>query len=247
MDAEVHRDIEDAGALREVHAEEEDIAPRRMRQVHAHGSAFAQDGEGAVSSGGEQFRAEAQGLVLGVAHAEHPLISPHRPDTAAHLVGQSLESEAVIGGGEGTAQGIAGALLRLSSQEGIDGFLKTAVEELLVALEGDVAAGFQFRPGGQVEAVDGSEEKEGADAVVEVVAITPEGIENGSLLQEPGKRQGVAMGIEGLIADLRVRRSDEVEQAGVHGLSGIWWRGVPRCCAGPRRGRCRRGRGRAGH
>ena len=85
-----------------------------------------------------------------------------------------MESEAMIGGGEGAAEGIARAVARLGGEEGIDGFLEAAVKELFVAVEGDVAAGGEFGAGGQVEAVEGGEEEEGADAIVEVVLVAAE-------------------------------------------------------------------------
>ena len=72
-----------------------------------------------------------------VAHAEHPLIPAHGADAAPDLIGERLESEAVIRGGERGAERIARALPALGGGEDFDGFLETAREEVLEAVEGD--------------------------------------------------------------------------------------------------------------
>jgi hypothetical protein len=129
------------------------------------------------------------------------LIAPDGADTAADLVGEGLEGEAVIGGSEGGTEGIAGTLGGLGAEEGVDGFFETAVQELLIAVERDMAAGFQVRAGRKVEAVEGGEEKEGADPVVEVIAVPAEVVEDSSFPKELGDGEPITKGVKGLIAD----------------------------------------------
>jgi hypothetical protein len=73
---EIDRNVEHFGALGIVHAEEEDITPAAMREVHADRGALAQDGiKSARGIAPKKFRADAQRLVGRVAHAEHPLVA----------------------------------------------------------------------------------------------------------------------------------------------------------------------------
>ena len=44
------------------------------------------------------------GWSLGMPDAEHPLVAAHRADAAAHLVGQGLKPQLVIGGGQGAGR-----------------------------------------------------------------------------------------------------------------------------------------------
>ena len=197
MDAEVHGDVEDLRALGEIHAEEKDVAPRGVREVHAHGRQLAENRVGAVGRTLEQLGAEAERLVSGMTDAEHPLIAPHAADAAADLVSERLEGEPVIGGGERGAEAVAGAVGGLRGEEGVSRLLEAAIQKLFVATEWDEArsrrgeeadfgrvgslrnpppslGGYQLRR--QVEAVDGVEEEEGADAFVEVVRAAAEGV-----------------------------------------------------------------------
>ena len=74
--------------------EEEDVAPRAVREVHAHRRALAQDRESVPSRRAlQQLAADAQRLIGGMADAEHPLVAAHRAHAAAHLIGERLESE----------------------------------------------------------------------------------------------------------------------------------------------------------
>ena len=137
MDAEIDGDVDDLGALGEIHAEEENVGPRRVRQVHAHGGQFAEDRESAVGAALEQLGPDAERLVGRMAHAEHPLVAAHGADAAADLVGQRLEGEPMIGRGQGGAEPVARTLRLLVGEEGVDGLLETAVEKLLKAVERD--------------------------------------------------------------------------------------------------------------
>ena len=128
-----------------------------MREIHADGRALQQDGI-AVTVVREEFAADAQRVLGRVTHAKHPLVAAHGADGFPHLVGEGLESELVIGGGEGRGNCIAGTLFALGGKEGIDSLGETPREEMTVSLEGDVAVVFH-RLTREMEAVDGVEEK----------------------------------------------------------------------------------------
>jgi len=57
--------------------------------------------------------------------------------------------------------------------------------------------------------VEGGEEKEGADAVVEVIAVPAEVVEDGGFLKELGDGVPGTKGVEGLIADGGIGRGDQ--------------------------------------
>jgi len=144
------------------------------------------------------------------------LVAADAADAAADLVGEGLEGEALIDGGEGAGNTVAGGLGALGFEEDVDGFLEAAAEEVFVAFEGDgggIFAGFCVREAErEVEAVDGVEEKEGADAVVEISAGAAEGVEGVGFGEELGEGEFPAGGVEGLVADGGVGRSDEIEE-----------------------------------
>ena len=113
-------------------------------QVHAHRRGLAQDRETAPIGRGapEQLRAEAQRLIGGVADAEHPLVAAHRAHAAAHLVGQGLEAEAVVGRGQGAGDGVARAVrgLRAARKTSIASS-KRRLQQVGVAVERDEPGG----------------------------------------------------------------------------------------------------------
>ena len=56
--AQVDRDVEHARSFGEVHAQEEDVAPAAVGEIHAHRRRLAQDGEESVVAWLGQFRAD---------------------------------------------------------------------------------------------------------------------------------------------------------------------------------------------
>ncbi len=178
VDGEIDRDVEHFRALGIVHAEEEDITPAAMGQVHADRRALAQDRiETARRIAQREFLAQAQRLVGGVAHAEHPLVAAHAAHAAADLVGQRLEREFLIGCGQGAGNPVARAALLLGFEKHVDGFLEAAFQQIFITLEGNGSGFATGEPHGQVEAVDGVEEKQRPNTMIEVVAVAAEGIE----------------------------------------------------------------------
>ena len=74
---EIDRDVQHPGAFRGVHAEEEDVAPAGVRQIHADGGSLAQDRVGVAGSPCQQFRPDAQRMILGRPGAKHPAVPGH--------------------------------------------------------------------------------------------------------------------------------------------------------------------------
>ena len=87
----------------------------------------------------QQFGADAQRIVGGMAGAEHPLVAAHRAHAAAHLVGQRLEAQRAVGGGQRAGDGRARPVGGLGRQEDIDGLLEAALQQVGVAGEGNQA------------------------------------------------------------------------------------------------------------
>ena len=113
------------------------------------------------------------GWSAGMAHAEHPLVAAHRADAAAHLVGQRLEAPAADrprpARWRWPSLGPVGPL----RPRGSDRWLPRsgAAAGARSPSNGiEAAAPGRRRARGQVKAVDGVEEEQRADALVEVVA-----------------------------------------------------------------------------
>ena len=111
MQAEIDGDVEDACALGEIHAEEKNIGPTAVGEIHAHRGALAEErvGRGGVFAH-EQFGPDAERLVQRVAEAKHPGVTPRGADGAADLVGERLKREGVVRGSEGAGECFAGAV-----------------------------------------------------------------------------------------------------------------------------------------
>ena len=197
VDGEIDGDVEHFRALRIIHAEEEDVAPAAVAEVHAHRRALAQhriEAGGGIAGG--EFPADAQRLVGRVAHAEHPLVAGHAAHAAAHLVGQCLEREFLIGGGQCAGNPVARAIIVLGLEKQIDGFLEAPLQQMLVAVERNGPGLLVGEKRRQVEAVDGVEEKQRPHPVVEVVALAAEVIQRGGLGEQFIQPEPGAGGIE---------------------------------------------------
>ncbi len=191
-----------------------------MGEVHAHGGCLVEDRKErfALLAGAlEQRRPHPEGLVGRVADAKHPLVAAHRAHAAADLVGQGLEAQAAVGFGEGAGQCVVERL----GQEDVDSLLEAAFEQIRVAIKRHQAAGGEPWFQRQVKAIDGIKEEEGAHPFVEVVAGAPEAVEGGALVQQLCQRRGAAKGVQGTIADGRVRGGNDLNEfAGLGG--GLW-------------------------
>ena len=206
VDTEVDRDVQDLGAFRIIHPEEEDVGPRRVGQVHADRSLFAQDRIRTIRGGLQQFGPDAQGLVDGMPHAEHPLIAPDGADTATDLIRERLEGQPMIGRGQGGTDAVAGAFGLLLGQEGIDRLLESTMEQVLESAERNQPTGapaLAGEHGGKMEAMQGVQEEQRANPLVEVGGATPEAVQFGSELQQSRRRRAGHDAFQGEVPHLR--------------------------------------------
>ena len=222
--AQVDRHIEHPRPLGIVHAEEEDVAPAGVREVHPHGRRFAEQRKGAVLAAGEQFRADAEGVVGRMPDAKHPLVAPQRPHALADLIGERLQAEFTVADREGARDRIRRAMLLLALQKLGDRLLEPPMEQMVVAgmgnEGGNAATGRQAS--GKVEAMDAGQEKQRPHAVVEARARMAEGLERRRLGEQFVGRRRVADTLERLVADRRLVRLDDRDQTtGNHGAAHV--------------------------
>src|SRR5260370_1892990 len=143
-----------------------------MSQVHADGCSLTQDGEDRCVV--EKLGTESQRVIGGMSGAEHPLVATYAAHAAAHLVGQRLEGERAVTGGECAGYGGAGAALGLRGQEGIDGLFEAALQQVGVSGEGDRRGRGGGGPHRNGAAVDGVPEKQPAPALLDAPPAPPE-------------------------------------------------------------------------
>lgn len=182
--AEVNRNVQDLGAFGIIHAEEENVAPAAMREVHAYGRAFAENRIGAVRAGMKQFAAEAQGMIGGMAHAEHPLIAAHGAHAAADLIGERLNRQPVIGHGQRAGNGIRRAVMLLHPEKGGDGLFKPAFQQMRVTMERNQGPRADARLEWQMKPVNHIKEKQRANAFVEIFTAPTERFESGAFREQ---------------------------------------------------------------
>ena len=204
---EIHRDIQYAGAFREIHSEEEDVAPAAMSKIHADRSAFAKHREDSIHRA-RQSPHHLQRVVGGMAGARHPLIAANGAHAAPDLRGQGLEGEPVIGGSERAG----GRCVHAFREKQVDRLIKAAVENLLESREADWAPIRHAIPKRKVEAVNGVKEKLRANPFVEIAALAPEPVERSRFGDEVRQRSRHAERIEGTITYRRRRRRDDVDE-----------------------------------
>ncbi len=220
MHAEVDRHIEDFGSLGKVHAQKEDVAPAAMREVHADGRGFPQNRVGAVRRvTPKQLRPQAQRLIRGVSHAEHPLVAANGAHAAADLVGKGLERQPVVSCRQGAGDGIVGSGRPHGGQEMLDSFLEPPLEQVLKPMKWNfrglsiAARRFQQRRR-QMKTMDRVKKEQSANAFVEIATLSPERIERRALSQKLGCRQSRAGAFQRAIADFRAGRRDDLNQVG---------------------------------
>jgi hypothetical protein len=138
----------------------------------------------------EEFLANAEWVIGGVPHPEHPLVASNGADRLADLVRQGLERELMIGGCEGGANPIGWTFLILNFKKYVDGFLEMATEEVFVTIEGNRSGVRGWKPFREVKAMNGLEEKDGPDTMVKVVRGSTKGIQFRAFLKK-------CVGVEG--------------------------------------------------
>ena len=90
----------------------------------------------------------------------------------------------MVGRGECTAQCVARSGGPLRGGKEVDCFLEAALQQLLVAMKGDLSTARQLRSRRQVEAMNRVEKEERANTIVEVLALAPEGIQRVALREQ---------------------------------------------------------------
>ena len=138
----------------------------------------------------------------------------------AHLVGERLETQRVVGRGQRAGEGFVRALRGLRAQESADGLLEAPLEHAAEAVVGHAARAREPGPRRQVIAVDRGQEKQRADALVEVGLPAAVGLQFGAGGQQFGRRPVRAPALDGEIAHRRRRRLDDVGDAHAHGSAG---------------------------
>ena len=210
--AEIDGNVEDARAFREIHAEEKDVAPAAVAEVHADGRTLAEDAE-ETGVAPQQFGAQAQRIIGGMPRAEHPLVAAHGANAAADLIGEGLKAQAAVSGGERAGDDRARPLGALGGQELVDGLLEAALQKMDVAGVGNLRGRAGLLAQGHMEAVDGVEEEQRAHAFVEVVARAAEAVERGALGLQLRERQVAADCVQRAVANGGVARGDDGNQA----------------------------------
>ena len=161
-----------------------------------------------------------------MSHTEHPLVTTDGPDAASNLIRQRLESEPVVSGSKSTGDGVAGALGLLHGKETVYSFFESPVEQVLETAERNEGSGRLGRqslgdqPLRQMEAVDGIEEKQGAHAVIQVVARSAEGVEFLAMAEQPCDRSPAANLVQGAIACGWIGSGDDADELS-HNLTGV--------------------------
>ena len=167
--AEIDGDVQHPRAFGKIHPQEEDVAPSAVRQVHAHGRGFAQNRKQRIGlPSRQQLRTDAQRIVGGMAGAEHPLVAAHGAHAAPHLVGQRLEAQRAICGGQRARDGRPRPARSLGRQEDVQRLLETALQQIGVSRERYQAAPRARipHPRRNMKTMDGVEKEQGADALV---------------------------------------------------------------------------------
>jgi len=183
--AQVHREVQHPRPFRKIHPQEEDVAPPAVRNVHAHRGALGEDRKRIARRGpAAKLRPDPQRMIDRVPHAEHPLVAAHRAHAAAHLVGQRLKAQAVICLRQRAGHRLVRPLARLCPEEDIDGFLEPAAQQVGVAVERDKPARGHASLHGEMEPVDGIQEKKRAHSFIQVAAGAAKRIQLDTLGQQ---------------------------------------------------------------
>ena len=170
---------------------------------------------GSAALRSQQLGADAQRIIGGMADAEHPLVAAHGAHAAAHLVGQGLEAERVVGGGQGAGDRGARPARAPAREEDVDRLLEPALQQMRCSRRtGCSARAAASGLAREVEAVDGVEEEQRAHALVEVVAGAAEAVERVALGQQLFERGIAADGIERAVAFVGIAGGDDRRSGG---------------------------------
>src|SRR5215469_781530 len=175
MNREIDGDVENARQFRQIHTQEEDVAPPAVAEVHPDRRGFTQYRKGLVRRAAKEFGTDAQRIISRMAGAKHPLIAENRTDTSPHLVGKRLKSEAPVSRGERAPDRFTWSIGPLGCEEDGDGFLVAAIQQFFIAAEGYLcAARIRCAFSRHIKPVNRIEEEEAANPLVEIGDVVPE-------------------------------------------------------------------------
>ena len=168
--AEVDGDVEHARALGKIHAEEEDVAPAAVGEVHAHRGALAQDGMGRVAAAA---RAAARAAPAAAGRAGGRGGTSRQLPRVARTVWRTWSASvwkpsawyAAASALDSVSLAPCGGL---RAQEPADGLLEAPFQHAAEAVVGHAARAGKLGPRRQVITMDRREEEQCADAPVEV-------------------------------------------------------------------------------
>ncbi len=167
--AQVNRDVQNARALGIVHAQKKDIRPAAVAEIKADRRCLCQDGiEPFAGFETHHLGVDAQGMVHGVSHAEHPLVAPACAHAASHLVAQRLKGQVMIGFGQCAEERARRPVPFDGVEKAVNGFLEAAFEQISKTCIGDGPCGGEIIVVLGIKAVDCVEEQGGAYAFVQV-------------------------------------------------------------------------------
>ena len=196
-----------------------------MGQIHPDGGPLAEYRVGPVGVLLQELPLQSQRVIGRVTHAEHPLVPPHQAHAPSNLVGEGLERQALIRCRESARDAVARPLGGLNGEKRVDGFLEPTGEEVLETTVGNVTVArdgdrrLNREPWRDVEALEGVQEEQRPDAVVEVLAPPSEGVELGALGHELREAHPAARGIERPVAQSCFGGGDEFGQHRVRAAS----------------------------
>ena len=155
-------------------------------------------------------------MVRRMSHAEHPLVAAHRPHAAPDLVGEGLKGDALIYDRQRAGDGVAGAGAFLRCQENFQGLLEPPLQQVFKTPEGNHARRRCGQFARQMKPVDRVEEKQGAHALVQIIAGAPEGVQLRAGGDEFSGRGLFAEGVQRLVANRGIRRGDDFDERAGH-------------------------------
>ncbi len=209
---QIDGDIENPRAFRVIHAEEKDIAPATVAEVHADRGRFAQDRERAAPARTvEQFGPQNQRVIGRMSDAGHPLVAAHGTHAAANLGRQRLEGEPLISRGQSARQS-GGRARGRERQQRVNGFVKTALENVRQHFR---RHGFPGRHAGfvrQMETVNRVQKKMRPHPLVQVVAFAAELIQRCGFRHQLRRAGPLAKAIERPVPALAGSGRDDADQ-----------------------------------
>ena len=152
-----------------------------------------------------------------MAEAEDPRVAPRGPHSVPHLVGEGLETERMVGGGERAGQGLVGALRVLRAEKPADRLLETPLQHAGETIIGHAAGAREIRLRRQMVAMNRREKKQSPDAAIQIGLLAAVKFQFGAGAQQLGGRPARAPAGDGEVPGLRHFGLNDVGDAQAHG------------------------------